>query len=44
MTMNNNLFGAKLMAGFFALLLSTAMVIGSVGPAYNVAATQDLIA
>lgn len=45
MTMNTtNLFGAKLMATFFALVLSGAMVLASVGPAYNVPATQDLIA
>jgi hypothetical protein len=45
MTMNTtNLFGTKLMATFFALVLSGAMVLASVGPAYNVPATQDLIA
>ena len=45
MTMNTtNLFGARLMATFFALVLSGAMVLASVGPAYNVQATQDLIA
>ena len=46
MTMNSNLFGARLMAAAFALLLSAAMVISAVGPAYNVQAshTQDLVA
>ena len=40
----NNLFGAKLMATFFALVLGSAMVLASVGPAYNVPATQGFIA
>ena len=42
-----NLFGARTMAAFFAVLLSATMVLSSVGPAYNVQApnaAQDLIA
>ncbi len=41
---STNIFGARLMAAFFALLLSATMVAGAVGPAYNVQAAQDLIA
>lgn len=45
MTKNtNNLFGAKLMATVFALVLSGAMVLASTGPAYNAPVTQDYIA
>ena len=42
-----NLYGTRMMAAFFALLLSATMVLSSVGPAYNVQAphaAQDLIA
>ncbi len=43
MTMNN-LFGARVTAVFCAFLLSSAMLLSAVGPAYNVGATQNLIA
>lgn len=44
MTNSNNLFGSHMLAAFFAVLLSATMVLGSVGPAYNVQAAQYLIA
>ena len=36
MTMNtNNLFSSRIMAAICALVLSTTMVLSSVGPAFN---------
>ncbi len=44
MTTTSNILGSRILAAFGALLLSTAMVISSVGPAYNVPAVQSLVA
>jgi len=47
MTTPQKTLTASLMAGFFALAFSTALLLGAVGPALNVAptaATQDYVA
>jgi hypothetical protein len=47
MTMTNNNFASRVMAAFFAVVLSATMLAGSVGPAYNGTASlsaQDHIA
>jgi hypothetical protein len=42
---NSNIFGGRLFAALFAVMLSAAMVYGSVGPAFNtVASSQQLSA
>lgn len=48
MTMTEKTLTSTLMAGFFALAFSAALLLGSVGPAINVAPTaqaaQDYVA
>lgn len=44
MTTTSNLLGSRILTAFCALLLSTAMVLSSVGPAYNTQAEKSLIA
>ncbi len=47
MTTTQKTLTSSLMAGFFALAFSTALLIGAIGPAVNVtptATTQDYVA